>query len=1413
MKDEQSVETMYDELRQIVEKEEKAYLLEALKTKARNVKISRREQFEEALLKLAQKIKTPKVRTVLYETMVSLQPIWEKFKPQQGLQAEFQKAIVSEQYEGASQIYRNLVAQELDYLGSFSLGEGRFISLEFSKILRLLRYNQNELTFYSQKLNELERFNIPEGESIIDIIAPPPGNLPNTGDWAQKLWLLCETCNGEVIYCIVIKKNPLAEELEIDLKHCMYRLKGEEKKSNRLSYYCDTLLLISDESIMYLSEDKGWTTWYSPKATITAFETTKKGLWVGQSDGDVFLLKQMGREGVRDAIYKEKPDRIEKIIRQGNFVLTCGPKWLKLSDHAGTPQLSPLNTQSDIVSCSVLNNGIALIHLANGMLEGFELKQGNKCLQINIQSVYEIILPAGNYLYCINREGEALLFQQPDLSLLSRNLKDHNVVLSQHSNEFNPVAPIRHLSGFIGRKQLLDEVKEDVRAHFLFFGEARIGKSSILSALRETVSDKAKCCFVDLEQLLTACGSYQEFESKFMKRCLIQNYVEINDLKEKEGYQGLREMINHIKAKRSYVVFLLDSFFIPGHFDKDGSEKFHRFVRSLLIHPSARILASCRLPQKSLVMRFINECKDILSQRKMRVRPLSFLSEDEVKDAIRRRVSMDRGVVDTIFSFTGGFPHLLRFYENPGINLNSVEEQSTNIARTFSYRIFEYFRDLSPSATLLVATCLKDNLLGESIGYNAFYKSYPFLETSLPRRQLLEAINELTDYSRAICAESDREAFRITLEGNPRLFYEASKHIKWLDQFSTFFRFTSNPDYKKGQEVVETFAAITGATLDMDESFFKGTSNFNQMFYVVKLTEDGRRHLDMPLTTYIVIPLKPWERANYLKTFNSLYLLLQDFKRKSADSEQMTAIQKFYVILLELHGISPQEIKDDLVGLERISILDASQVKDIILDKSPGKKASEYIFSQLSIKERSPYTTSGAVPDELFFGREMELQLIRGLPENIGIFGTRTIGKTSLLRKLHKTIRMQPKWRVYAMDCSRIDSEETLLKNLAEKMGAPYGEISDMEAFRRYVTQSAEEGEFQYLFLLDEVDRLVEYDIKNEEKIFNTFNRLGTETMANDQSPARFILFGFHEMFAQMKNPSSRLYNFMVFLPLKPLDVESALALVTRPIENIRVQWKDRNDALHLVDSCSGHPRLLQAACHSLLAVLDGKKDRKDIIEKQDVEEALTSAEFREICMRFYYNPEQEKYANGKEARTEKKTSFFSRMLSHEEAPIKEDDPKRGKVFWNDLHRLTILSTIRLQIEEKKKNFSITEIHDELSRLGVKISPNAMRMVLDHLCLSGNLNLRNEATVISKRQEKLRDMIKKGELKKDGLSVDVPRDEAPGAGMVLPKFVFEFGVKIFPKLLVANFGGIKMCKEEIQTLVEQGDWKEWAGRY
>ncbi|MDQ1349701.1 MAG: hypothetical protein QG657_1, partial [Acidobacteriota bacterium] len=743
-----------------------------------------------------------------------------------------------------------------------------------------------------------------------------------------------------------------------------------------------------------------------------------------------------------------------------------------------------------------------------------------------------------------------------------------------------------------------------------------------------------------------------------------------------------------------------------------------------------------------------------------------------------------------IFRYSGGIPFHIRFYEKWISGESTIEEYSKSIAAKYSREIFEFFRDLNRDAYLFIVFALDQELIGGEISLKNFFKTYPLLNELLPKSQLTNVLVALKEYGNLFSVESDEENFSIKMQAEVLLFHEAIKNLPWIRVWAEMLKFSKVSSMENAEKAVSAYGELIGFKLESDDLTKKVSEQFRE-FYIARINADGRETLGMRLETFIVIPFKPWKTGKSSPEFLQFYISLQEeFRIHLKSIHEGASIPKFYLIFAEFHGGKKEFIKNELKDLERVPILDATMMKGIILSPSPLAASKDYIFKQLNISERSPYITAGAVQD-LFYGRNLEIALIRGLPENIGIFGTRTIGKTSLLLKLYREIKMNTNWKPYVIDCARIDSEESLLKNLAQKMQIDFSSISDIEKFREYILREAENHNAQYLFLLDEVDRLVKYDADHGQRIFNTFNQMCTESLASGGKAARFLLCGFYEMYKQMSDHESRLYNFMVFLPLKPLDKKSALTLVTKPMQDIYVHWENETDAHYLVERCSGHPLLLQTACQALLSTLDRKISSKDTIEKKDVDEALMAQEFRNICLRFY-RPTSDEEVKKKKAwiKHRETTDMRQSLLEH-------------------IHRIILLSTAISRSKEKKESFTLAAIQADLKKYGITISPEDLRNTLDYLCLCGVFRLQNEPTLLTTHVDKVREAMadELSKTKQENLhTFEITGIEEPDFyshinGTFL-SFSYEFAVQIFPDLLVADLGGLDKCEEELKNLIK-----------
>ncbi len=1407
-----SEQVLFEDLKGLINRADKHELISGLKEKAFNIDLVDREKFEHTLLKLAQEVGGAEIRQVLYEMMASLSSLWKTDELEAGLSEKFWRLFKQGNYEEARCVYSDLAKKGLDYIGAIKIEDGLLRPLILKDKEVLLHYNEQNMSVLDLELNQIDRLELPGKTKILDVLSPSEYseldmNKVSNGN-VKKIWVLTQKENGDKTILSLDPRDFRISGDEIPVA-------GDGREAHRLSWFDNRLLLVSKNSVFY-KENQGWKEWFTGRETITCSSSIKDRYWVGLSNGEVLILKKIGFSGQRERI-KSQAESITEFADSDHLVCICADHWMGTADFSGTKKSEFIDMGGRITHVLMLNDDMLIMIQANGSLVGYHIEDKYVLWRFRLGEIFDFVFKIGERIYLGKKNGKTVLFEIPVLKEMAEALERQNVLLLDKPVEKEPDAPVRSISEFIGRREILTTIKNSDNLHFLIAGEPRTGRTSLLNVISDELSGNAKTCYVDMGQILKESSSYKEFESLFTGKCLAQHVLKLEDLKSPDGHQTFRALVEKVRGEKRFCLFCLDNFRIPLNFGSQCLDRLKIFFKEMISHPDVRVLVTHGRKDSKEIEAFFEEVRCSTEQRR-KIESLSpgLFLETEVKKVIRGKYQLYQDEVEEIYSYIGRYPNHIHLFDRWKREESDIENYSKQVAKDYSKRIFEYFRDLSPNAFLFTATCFNNqDLMDKRITYKHFYESYPFLRNIIPRGSLKAALAEIENCSEGLAVEYDDGSFSVRMKYRAKLFPEAAPYIPWMKVFRALYQFSLAPSMDNAQAVAFSYSSMVNIGLTSDSLVHNLMEQYKKEFYISRLTQEGRRVLRMPLETFLIIPLKPWEEGKSNRDFNSLYVSIQELLRKSRkESIDETASLKSYILLFVFRGPDFDGIRKGIKGLERVSIIDSHMMRDILLHDEPRQKSSEFIFNQLNISERSPYTTSGAVQD-LFYGRELEIALIRGLPENIGIFGTRTIGKTSLLLNLNRDIKFQHNWKAYALDCSRIDSEDSFLKNLAEKMKVSFKEISDIERFRRYISNRAEKEDVQFLFLLDEVDRLVEYDILHGERIFNTFNRMCTELLENGGQAARFILFGFHQMFEQMKNPDSRLYNFMVFLPLKSLDKKSALALVTEPMRSIHVRWENEDrDAEYIVDNCSCHPLLLQSACQSLLSILDQKKENKDMIEREDVERVFYTDQFQQLCMRFYHSAAVAGIKDNNRERKRGWRKFFK--LKGDLGELITETPRKREAFLQDIHRVTILATVIILFKENRADvkeigsFTLTEIHDELKKYGIEISPDQMRKILDHLRLCGIIRLIEEPNLIAPRdkfqaevEQKIQSIEENLKSKEtySTLKLDSP-DIFTQSNSVL-KFSYEFGVKAFPRLLVANFDGIEKCKEELLKLVDQ----------
>ena len=294
-------------------------------------------------------------------------------------------------------------------------------------------------------------------------------------------------------------------------------------------------------------------------------------------------------------------------------------------------------------------------------------------------------------------------------------------------------------------------------------------------------------------------------------------------------------------------------------------------------------------------------------------------------------------------------------------------------------------------------------------------------------------------------------------------------------------------------------------------------------------------------------------------------------------------------------------------------VLNHNQFWSILAAKSPIKQLIKYILEQIDLVAVSPYTVGGPVPEKMFFGREKEEKtLLQNIAQNdYALIANRKTGKTSLLNKIFPRLKDIPNFQVFYCDLQAVYDYESFFGELAISYPELEAEINQLNKlspldFRRVMGNIKQNNSNrQIIFIFDEVDELLAYDIQEKEKLFKTFRTL------SQRENIRFIFSGTTTLVRRVRDPDSPFFNFCDLIKLELLEEKAARELITVPMKTLGVQFD--NEAVivqRILNLTARHPNIIQYICNALIEIINDKQERK-IIE-QDLDSVTTSQKFYE---------------------------------------------------------------------------------------------------------------------------------------------------------------------------------------------------------
>jgi HEAT repeat protein len=302
-----------------------------------------------------------------------------------------------------------------------------------------------------------------------------------------------------------------------------------------------------------------------------------------------------------------------------------------------------------------------------------------------------------------------------------------------------------------------------------------------------------------------------------------------------------------------------------------------------------------------------------------------------------------------------------------------------------------------------------------------------------------------------------------------------------------------------------------------------------------------------------------------------------------------------------------------------VVVIGKSNFQRVVIARDCHQLLLSTIIQQADLTTISPFVTKGPVPAHMFFGRKREVaNVLESIKRSsLAIVGGRRIGKTSFLQEVgRQLVRLSTHCRYHPVyiSCQGMRSYKDFMHHIGVWTQLP-GVLDGPGSFYASVALALRNEEKIFIFLLDEIEALLEVDIKEGEQLVKTFRDLFNE-FKDPKHGCRFIFSGERYLNQQLEAGSSPLLNFCEVVHLGFLDPENAEELISRPMREMNIEVKE--DILkRIADLSSCHPRIIQFFGGKLVEELDKERGRRVTIEH--FKRVAESYEFREAYLSTFW--------------------------------------------------------------------------------------------------------------------------------------------------------------------------------------------------
>jgi hypothetical protein len=264
-----------------------------------------------------------------------------------------------------------------------------------------------------------------------------------------------------------------------------------------------------------------------------------------------------------------------------------------------------------------------------------------------------------------------------------------------------------------------------------------------------------------------------------------------------------------------------------------------------------------------------------------------------------------------------------------------------------------------------------------------------------------------------------------------------------------------------------------------------------------------------------------------------------------------------------------------------------------LLSKEPVLVFTRILAEQLELTQISPYQTRGGVNnDTMFFGRTKILDImLHRKPANYIIVGGRQIGKSSLLKYIHRHYQNHPQVQCHYLSLHGDNPQG----QLAVTLGLP-----SQVNFDTILNRLAEIAPSQrQLFLLDEADLFILAEMKNGYPFLNRLCKI------TEVGYCHFILAGFWDLYQTFKlDKRSTLRDFAELITIAELGATACRDLAVKPMQTMNLHYTQPELVNKLLVKTGQRAHLIATICNEMLKEL-GKG--KCVLGDEEIVQAFNS--------------------------------------------------------------------------------------------------------------------------------------------------------------------------------------------------------------